>query len=218
MLSLADLPAALSGGDDAARLEGSFERQFFKPINGEFRRLYLRAVHKFERDSRVKGQRSGKLGHVGVEVADFLVSLSLNCRGRLFPPVDYIMRQLRRSRDAVVRALRALRTYGFLTRIRRFRPTPHQGLGPQVRWISNAYRVEIPHAALAAFGKVAALLTPIDENERKRSMLAAIANYEADQARFDRSARADAFDSSPAGRKLAAAIAAALSKSPSRQR
>ena len=55
MLSLADLPAALSGGDDAARLEGSFERQFFKPINGEFRRLYLRAVHKFERDSRVKG-------------------------------------------------------------------------------------------------------------------------------------------------------------------
>lgn len=87
-----------------------------------------------------------------------------------------------------------------------------------MRWISNAYRVEIPHAALAAFGKVAALLTPVDEIERKRSMLAAIANYEADQARFDRSARADAFDSSPAGRKLAAAIAAALSRSPSRQR
>ena len=218
MLSLADLPAAPLGGDDPARLEGTFEREFFRPISAEFRRQYLRAVHAFERDSRAKGQRCGKLGHVGVEVADFLVSLAANCRGRLFPSVAYLMQRLRRSRDAVVRALQALRTYGFLTRVRRYKRTPSQVLGPQVQWISNAYRVEIPAAALALFGRVAALLTPVDEAVRKKLMLDQIAAYERDQALLDAQARANAFDSSPAGKKLAAAIAAARARDPLRQR
>lgn len=214
MLSLADRPAAPLGGDDPARLEGTFERDFFRPINSEFRRLYLRAVHRFERDSRAKGQRAGKLGHVGVEVADLLVSLAANCRGRLFPSVEYLMRQLRRSRDAIVRALRALRTFGFLTRIRRYKRTPNQAMAPQVQWISNAYRVEIPPAALAAFGKVAAILLPVDEAARKRAILDQLAAYEATQRQLDRAAKVEAFDSSPAGLKLAAAIAAVSRRQP----
>lgn len=218
MLSLADLPVARLGDDDAARLEGTFEQDFFRPINSEFRRIYLRAVHRFERDSRAKGQRAGKLGHVGVEVADFLVSLAANCRGRLYPSVEYLMRHLRRSRDAIVRALRALRTFGFLTRVRRFKRTPRHALGPQVQWISNAYRVEIPAAALALFGRTAALFTPVDELARKRALLDQIAAYEADQRRHDREAKATAFDLSPAGQRLAAAVAAIAASAATRPR
>lgn len=207
MLSLADLPVVPPDDNEPARLEGSFEDQFFKPITTDFRRLFMNAIHKFERDSRAKGRRNGKLGHVGVEVADFLVSLSLNCRGRLYPPVQYIMDRLRRSRDAVVRALNALRAFGFLKRIKRFKRTPMKALGPQVEWTSNAYRVEIPEAAAKLFGRMMARLLPVDETERKKAMLATIRAYEADQVVINQAAKSDAFDQSPAGRAIANAIA-----------
>ena len=57
MLSLADLPVVPPDDNEPARLEGSFEDQFFKPITTDFRRLFMNAIHKFERDSRAKGRR-----------------------------------------------------------------------------------------------------------------------------------------------------------------
>ena len=73
--------------------------------------------------------------------------------GRLDPSLDWIMDKLKRSRDAVVRALKALRDHGFLGWLRRFEATPNEGRGPQVRQVSNAYRLFAPKRALALLGR-----------------------------------------------------------------
>src|SRR3546814_11396828 len=67
--------------------------------------------------------------------------------GRLDPSIGYLMRQLRRSRAAIVHALARLKEHGFLEWIRRTEPTGNVGFGPQVRQITNAYRFCLPPAA-----------------------------------------------------------------------
>src|SRR3546814_16618597 len=64
--------------------------------------------------------------------------------GRLDPSIGYLMRQLRRSRAAIVHALARLKEHGFLEWIRRTEPTGNVGFGPQVRQITNAYRFCLP--------------------------------------------------------------------------
>ncbi|HRM75333.1 MAG TPA: helix-turn-helix domain-containing protein, partial [Paracoccus sp. (in: a-proteobacteria)] len=49
--------------------------------------------------------------------------------GRLEPAIETLMRMLRRSRDAIVRALKALRSHGFLDWLRRYVPTGNEGRG-----------------------------------------------------------------------------------------
>ena len=73
--------------------------------------------------------------------------------GRLDPSLDFLMGKLRRSRDAIVRALKALRDHGFLDWLRRFEPTGNEGRGPQVRQVSNAYRLSLPRCAAAMLGR-----------------------------------------------------------------
>jgi len=63
------------------------------------------------------------------------------------------MSKLRRSRDAVVRALKALRAFGFLDWIRRYEPTGNDGRGPQVQQTSNAYRLSLPERAKRLLGR-----------------------------------------------------------------
>jgi DNA-binding transcriptional MocR family regulator len=100
----------------------------------------------------VPGRRNGPLGHVGLEVLDLLANVVDYRTGRLEPSVAYLMDRLRRSRDAVVRALAALREHGFLDRLRRYEPTGREGRGPQVRQVSNAYRLVMPPRALRLLG------------------------------------------------------------------
>ena len=99
------------------------------------------AARRFELVTRQPGARSGALGFVALEVLDFLANLVDWKTGRLDPSLDYIMGRLKRSRDAIVRALSALRAHGFLDWIRRYVPTGNEGRGPQVRQTSNAYRL-----------------------------------------------------------------------------
>jgi len=74
--------------------------------------------------------------------------------GRLEPSIDYLMRKLKRSRDAVMRALARLRQHGFADWLRRFERVERDGPGPRMRQVSNAYRIALP-------ARPAGLLAPV---------------------------------------------------------
>ncbi|MFT3967867.1 MAG: helix-turn-helix domain-containing protein [Sphingobium sp.] len=112
----------------------------------EVQRILLAAKH-YERIERRPGRRNGPLGPVAIEVLEYLVNLVDYKTGRLEPSIDTMMRRLKRSRDAIVRALANLRRHGFLAWIRRYEPTGNKGHGPQVRQVSNAYRLLLPERA-----------------------------------------------------------------------
>ena len=63
------------------------------------------------------------------------------------------MARTKRSKDAVVRALAALRRHGFVDWLRRYIPTGNLGAGPQVQQTSNAYRLALPPAAERLLGR-----------------------------------------------------------------
>jgi hypothetical protein len=132
----------------AGRCEGVFWR---RTDHREVRRVVL-AARRYELAGRIAGRRNGPLGHVGIEVLDLLANLMDRRTGRLEPSVAWLMERLKRSKDAIVRALEALRVHGFLDRLRRFEPTGCQGRGPQIRQVSNAYRLVMPPRALRLLG------------------------------------------------------------------
>lgn len=132
----------------AGRCEGVWWR---RTDRREVRRVVL-AARRYELMGRTKGRRNGPLGHVGIELLELLVNLVDYRTGRLEPSVAYLMERLKRSKDAVVRALHALRAHGFLDWLRRFEPTGREGRGPQVRQTSNAYRLAMPTRALRLLG------------------------------------------------------------------
>lgn len=137
---------------------GSYERgrregAFWRKTSRQEVRLILFAAKRYELNMRRKGRRSGPLGSVAIEVLEYLANLVDFRTGRLEPSLDTLMRRLKRSRDAIVRALRNLRTHGFLDWLRRYTPTGHEGRGPQLRQVSNAYRLHLPERAKQFLGR-----------------------------------------------------------------
>ena len=135
-----------------SHMSGRCEAVFWRPTSRqEVRRICL-AARRYELVGRGAGQRNGPLGHVALEVLDYLGHLVSFRTGRLEPSLAWLMQKLRRSRDAIVRALDALRRHGFLDWLRRFEPTGCEGRGPQVRQVSNAYRLALPPRAARLLG------------------------------------------------------------------
>lgn len=133
------------------RCEGTFWR---RTDRREVRRIVLSA-RRYDLVGRRTGRRNGPLGHVALEVLDLLANLVDFHTGRLEPSYDYLAAKLRRSRAAVARALKALREHGFLDRLRRYEETGQEGQrGPQVRQVSNAYRLSLPARALRLLGRI----------------------------------------------------------------
>lgn len=132
----------------AGRCEGVFWRRTDRQ---EVRRVLL-AARRYELATRPPGRRAGALGHVALELLELLGNLVSYKTGRLDPAVTFLMDRLKRSRDAVVRALQALRAHGFLDWLRRYEPTECEGRGPQVRQVSNAYRMVLPPRAARLLG------------------------------------------------------------------
>jgi hypothetical protein len=160
-----------------SHLAGRCEGVFWRPISRqEVRRICL-AARRYEFVGRMAGRRNGPLGHVAIEVLEYLAHLVSYRTGRLEPSLEYLMRMLRRSRDAVVRALQALKAHGFLDWLRRYKPTGREGRGPQVRQTSNAYRLSAPARALRLLGRLMqAAPVPedvLDGHELRRSETAA---------------------------------------------
>lgn len=130
------------------------EGVFWRSVKRQDMKKIVLAAKRYERDTKAKGCRNGALGHVAIEVLDYMTNLIDYRTGRLEPSLDYLMEKLCRSRDAIVRALKALRTHGFIDWVRRYVPTGATGYGqPKYHQTSNAYRLSLPQRALRALGR-----------------------------------------------------------------
>ena len=112
-----------------------------------------------------KGERSGPLGSVALDVLRLFVNLIDFRTGRLEPSITTIMDRLGRSRDTIVRALKNLRAHGFIDWLRRYEPTGNEGRGPQVQQTSNAYRLSLPEKARQFLGGSARPTPPADHGQ-----------------------------------------------------
>ena len=135
-----------------SHLAGKHDRQFWKPISRAEARQIVLAARKFDMANRRAGERNGPLGHVAIEILELFANLVSFKTGQLDPSLEYLCRKLARSKDAVHRALKALRAHGFLDWLRRYVPTENGGRGPQVKQTSNAYRLLLPRKALQWLG------------------------------------------------------------------
>ena len=132
---------------------GRCEATFWRSTTRQEVQKIIKAAQRYELHGRKPGRRNGPLGSIALEILALFGNLVSFKTGRLDPSLDWIMDKLKRSRDAVVRALKALRDHGFLDWLRRFEPTPNDGPGPQVRQVSNAYRLSAPKRDLALLGR-----------------------------------------------------------------
>jgi hypothetical protein len=146
----------------------------WRPIAGsnrEARRLIaarLKAAEFYDRRNKEEGKKNGPLGHVALEVLRELYRIVDFKTGRLEPAIDTVCAAIRRSRAAVVAAMRRLREHGFLNWVRRTEPTDNEGAGPQVRQITNAYYFDLPKHAAAWVKKICGPApVPDDELERQ---------------------------------------------------
>lgn len=172
------------------------ERAFWQPMDRRVRSRIVAAAERYDRVHRIghrtarNGRANGAIGHVGLEVLRALLFDFLDTRsGRLDPAIATIAIRIGRSIAAVADALKRLRMHGFLEWLRRYVPTGQAGLrGPQVRQTSNAYRITLPAAILAAL----ATPSPDDDDHRRttedeayRAMLAVLSARELVAATLD---------------------------------
>lgn len=139
-----------------SRAAGKCEGVFWRRTNRQEVRQIVLAARRYELACREPGSRNGPLGGVAIEVLELFSNLVDFRTGRLEPAIETLMRMLRRSRDAIVRALKALRSHGFLDWLRRYVPTSNEGRGPQVKQTSNAYRLSLPARAKQFLGRFGA--------------------------------------------------------------
>jgi hypothetical protein len=184
-----------------SRPQGRVEGVFWRPFRPKDVGRYLTAAERFERAGKKAGARSGPLGGVALEVLRELLRLVDYRTGRLEPALTTLMARTRRSKDAVVRALKALRRHGFLDWLRRYESTGTKGAGPQVRQISNAYRLSLPPAAERLLGRAGEDAPPPEDLEHahetrqaeRRAQLAAEEPEARNAALFGSGGLADAF-------------------------
>lgn len=136
-----------------SRLRGRCEGTFWRPTSRAETARVLLAAERYDRAGRGPGRRNGPLGHVALEVLAYMANLVRHSTGRLEPSIDTMIARLKRSRDAIARALKALRVHGFLDRLRRYEETGQEGRGPQLRQVSNAYRMLLPPRAARMLGR-----------------------------------------------------------------
>ena len=184
-----------------SRTYGRCEVGFWRPFDPRDVPRFMLAAERMERAGRQPGKRSGPLGPIGLEVLRELMRLIDYRTGRLEPSITGLMGRLRRSRDAIVRALANLRAAGFLDWLRRWEPTGRDE-GPQVRQASNAYRLTLPPAALRLLGRLAEPTpAPDDDAQRRedhgaaqRAMIDGLPLWEQGTAAAGRSGLGDALD------------------------
>lgn len=162
-----------------SHIRGRSEGRIWRPTTRKDVQAILKAAEIYnEAGLHEKGERSGPLGSVALDVLRLFVNLIDFRTGRLEPSISTIMDRLGRSRDTIVRALKNLRAHGFIDWLRRYEPTGNEGRGPQVQQASNAYRLSLPEKArqfLGRFGK--APPPPADHGQDQRAWSEAIDAY-----------------------------------------
>ena len=162
-----------------SHIRGRSEGRIWRPTTRRDVQAILKAAEIYnEAGLHEKGERSGPLGSVALDVLRLFVNLIDFRTGRLEPSITTIMDRLGRSRDTIVRALKNLRAHGFIDWLRRYEPTGNEGRGPQVQQASNAYRLSLPEKArqfLGRFGK--APPPPADHGQDQQAWSEAIDAY-----------------------------------------
>ncbi len=162
-----------------SHFRGRSEGRIWRPTTRKDVQAILKAAEIYnEAGLHEKGERSGPLGSVALDVLRLFVNLIDFRTGRLEPSISTIMDRLGRSRDTIVRALKNLRAHGFIDWLRRYEPTGNEGRGPQVQQASNAYRLSLPEKArqfLGRFGK--APPPPADHGQDQQAWSEAIDAY-----------------------------------------
>ena len=143
------------------------EGLFWQSITRQDARRIVLAARKYDLDTKQHGQRNGALGTVAIEVLDYVANLIDYRTGRLEPSLQHLMEKLKRSKDAIVRALKALRDHGFIDWIRRYVPADDDTGRVQVKQTSNAYRLNLPERARKLLGRYGQQ-SPMPDDEAQR--------------------------------------------------
>jgi DNA-binding transcriptional MocR family regulator len=134
----------------------------------------MTAAERYDRAGKLKGARNGPLGAIGLEVLRELLRLIDYRTGRLEPSIETLMTRLKRSKDAVVRALKALRACGFVDWLRRYVPANAGAKGPQLHQTSNAYRLSLPPEAAELVPLTATDAPAPDDDDQARAQARAL--------------------------------------------
>lgn len=139
-------------GVDRFRRGSDFRRPPKNNVDRNFVDKVWRAATMIERKSwscRAKGKHGGSLGAVAIEVLRTLLFVIRKSDGQLYPSLETIARLSRKSKQAIVTAIKVLERMGFLTVYRRVKriDTP---FGVRVVQDSNAYQFHLPTKGLGA--------------------------------------------------------------------
>ena len=187
-----------------SHIRGRSEGRIWRPTTRKDVQAILKAAEIYnEAGLHEKGERSGPLGSVALDVLRLFVNLIDFRTGRLEPSITTIMDRLGRSRDTIVRALKNLRAHGFIDWLRRYEPTGNEGRGPQVQQTSNAYRLSLPEKARQFLGRFAKAPPPPDDHSAAQEARAAEVDAYRKALPLDELALSEAGDTA-LGRALAA--------------
>jgi hypothetical protein len=147
---------------------GEREDRFYKPIPKSEIFARMTAAKSYNRTHKEAGKRNGPLGHIGIEILEALYAMVCRRTGRLDPAIATICERVKRAPSAVCKALAALKQHGIIDWIRRTEPVDNPGRGPQVRQISNAYRLDLPAKARALVARMRGKApVPVDDADRR---------------------------------------------------
>jgi hypothetical protein len=178
----------------ASHRKGHYEAAFWRPIARHEAKAILMAAKRFELSERQPGDRCGPLGSVAIELLELLIGLVDFRTGRLDPSIETMMRRLKRSKDAIVRAMSNLRRHGFIDWLRRYEPTGRDGRGPQLRQASNAYRLCLPNSMHRLLGFFGMTVPAPDDHIHARASIDALAEEQLGSLPLDEWATAIAND------------------------
>ncbi|MCZ4341499.1 hypothetical protein O4H52_07800 [Sphingomonadaceae bacterium G21617-S1] len=147
---------------------GERERLIWKPLDRSERRARIAAARAFDREERKQGQPWGPLGPIGLELLDALYDLIDYRSGRLDPSINFLCAKIRRSKKAVIDAMRRLKENGFVDWIRRTEPIDNPGPGPQVKQATNAYWFGLPAKAAALVARILGRGAPKPDDQVQR--------------------------------------------------
>jgi hypothetical protein len=163
-------------------MTGPWEDQFIRPIDWTLHDDIARAAERFDRDrkNREAGERNGPIGSIGLELLRELLKLARNCEGKVFPTLTTLAERIGRCKSTVVAYLRRLADLKIVKWARRIEPADGEWeRGPQVKQISNLYRLSLPKALQRYVRRPK---PPADEAARKAAMLAQLKAYEREEA------------------------------------
>lgn len=152
------------------------EGTFWQRIARREVRQTVLAARKYDLVTKQTGKHTGALGPIAIEILEYFANLVDFKTGRLDPSITTLMEKLHRSRDSIVRGLKALRTHGFIDWLRRYMPSDDPTSKIQVKQTSNAYRLSMPERALKLLGCYGEKPPIPDDEQYRQNEKAAMTN------------------------------------------